>query len=58
MYDYVPVNGNNMIQTPPDTYKPDKISNELTIDKIQQQRNADVPMRNSAPQYQYQTMDM
>ena len=58
MYDYVPVNGNNMIQTPPDTYKPDKISNELTIDKIQQQRNTDVPMHNSAPQYQYQTMDM
>ena len=58
MYDYVPVNGNNMIQTPPDTYTPDKISNELTIDKIQQQRNTDVPMHNSAPQYQYQTMDM
>ena len=49
MYDYVPVQGNVMIETPPDTYKPDKISNEITIDKIQQQRNSDVPMRNSAP---------
>ena len=58
MYDYVPVQGNVMIETPPDTYKPDKISNEITIDKIQQQRNSDVPMHNSAPQYQYQTTDM
>ena len=59
MYDYVPVhNSNKMIETPPDTYKPDKISNDLTIDTIQQQRNNDVPMRNSIPQYQYQTIDM
>jgi len=58
MYDYVSVsNSNNAIPTPPDTYKPDKLDNELTIDKIQQERNKDVPMKNSSPQYQYQTMD-
>lgn len=58
LYNYVPVtNSNNAINTPPDTYKPDKISNEVTIDSLQQQRNSDVPMKNSTPQYQYQTMD-
>lgn len=58
LYNYVPViNSNNVINTPPDTYKPDKVSNEVTIDTLQQQRNADVPMSNSTPQYQYQTMD-
>ena len=55
LYDYVPVSNNGaMIQTPPDSYKPDKLSNEVTIDTLQQQRNADVPMKNSTPQYQYQ----
>lgn len=58
LYNYVPVtNSNNVINTPPDTYKPDKVSNEVTIDSLQQQRNLDVPMKNSTPQYQYQTMD-
>lgn len=58
LYNYVPVaNSNNAINTPPDSYKPDKVSNEVTIDTLQQQRNADVPMKNSTPQYQYQTMD-
>jgi len=58
LYNYVPVaNSNNAIDTPPDSYKPDKVSNEVTIDTLQQQRNADVPMKNSTPQYQYQTID-
>jgi len=58
LYNYVPVaNSNNAINTPPDSYKPDKVSNEVTIDTLQQQRNADVPMKNSTPQYQYQTID-
>jgi hypothetical protein len=55
LYDYVPVNNEGaMISTPPDSYKPDKVSNEVTIDSLQQQRNVDVPMQNSTPQYQYQ----
>jgi hypothetical protein len=55
LHDYVTVgNSDAIIQTPPDSYKPDKVSNEVTIDTLQQQRNADVPMKNSTPQYQYQ----
>jgi len=30
------------IETPPDTYRPDKLSNNVTIDVIQQQRNAEL----------------
>ena len=30
------------INTPPDTYRPDKISNEVTIDVLQQNRNAEI----------------
>lgn len=59
LYDYVPVSKTGvMIPTPPDTYKPDKVSNEVTIDTLQQQRNADVPMQNSTPQYQYQVPEI
>jgi hypothetical protein len=55
LHDYVPVsNSGAIISTPPDSYKPDKVSNEVTIDSLQQQRNVDVPMQNSTPQYQYQ----
>lgn len=44
IYNYVSANGNTpSIQTPPDTYKPDKVSNDITIDSIQQQRNTDMP---------------
>jgi len=39
MYNYVSASEEiQMIQTPPDTYRPDKISNNITIDKLQQQR--------------------
>jgi len=59
LYNYVPVsNTSAMIATPPDTYKPDKVSNEVTIDTLQQQRNSDVPMKNSTPQYQYQVPEL
>jgi hypothetical protein len=32
----------NFIQTPPDTYRPDKLSNNVTIDTLQQQRNEEI----------------
>ena len=32
----------NLIQTPPDTYRPDKLSNSVTIDTLQQQRMDEV----------------
>lgn len=45
MYNYVSAaNDNNFIQTPPDTYRPDKLSSNVTIDMLQQKRNADVDM--------------
>lgn len=39
MYNYVSANEEiNLIQTPPDTYRPDKLSSNVTIDTLQQQR--------------------
>jgi len=43
LYNYVPAALETMsIQTPPDTYRPDKIANSITIDTIQQQRNSEM----------------
>lgn len=43
MYNYVSVkNDMNLINTPPDNYKPDKISNDVTLDKLQQKRLDDI----------------
>ncbi len=38
------------IYTPDDTYKPDKLSNSVTIETLQQKRDAEVPQK-QAPQY-------
>lgn len=39
MYNYVSASEEiQMIQTPPDNYRPDKLSNNVTIDSLQQQR--------------------
>lgn len=50
MYNYVRVDGGDIlpppIHTPDDTYKPDKVSGEITIDKLQQQRNEELPKLN------------
>jgi len=43
MYNYMSANNDTMfINTPPDNYRPDKLSNNITIDNLQQQRNADI----------------
>lgn len=43
MYNYVLANHSpSIIQTPPDTYRPDKIANGVTIDVLQQQRNEEI----------------
>jgi hypothetical protein len=43
MYNYVKATHDpNFINTPPDTYRPDKISNNITIDVLQQKRNEDI----------------
>jgi len=43
LYNYVSaLDEINLIQTPPDTYRPDKLSNNVTIDTLQQQRMDEV----------------
>ena len=43
MYNYVSAGNNmNLIQTPDDTYKPDKVSTGVTIDSLQQTRMDDI----------------
>ena len=59
MYNYVPVNQTNtFIQTPPDNYRPDKIGEGVTMDELQQKRNAEIANSNQQPQFQYRTMDI
>ena len=36
----------NLINTPDDNYKPDKISTDLTIDQLQQQRMTEIESNN------------
>ena len=44
LYNYVPATHEvRSIQAPPDTYKPDKIPSNLTLDVIEQKRAADIP---------------
>jgi hypothetical protein len=44
MYNYVSANQDViMIQTPPDNYRPDKVSNNITVETIQSQRNEELP---------------
>lgn len=49
LYNYTPVNANFTIPTPDDTYRPDKVSGDITIDQLQNQRNQEVPMVRSHP---------
>ena len=49
LYNYVSANEEIIsIQTPPDTYQADKIDQDVTVDKLQQQRMDDVPKQNFA----------
>ena len=44
LYNYVSANEEIIsIQTPPDTYQADKIDQDVTVDKLQQQRMDDIP---------------
>jgi hypothetical protein len=40
LYNYATINSNNTIETPPDTYTPDKIG-DVSLEQLQQQRNTD-----------------
>jgi hypothetical protein len=49
LYNYMPVDANFVIPTPEDTYRPDKVASNVTIDVLQQQRNHEVPAVSVAP---------
>ena len=43
LYNYVSANGSMAtIQTPPDTYRPDKVAQNVTVDSLQQLRNDEI----------------
>lgn len=43
IYNYVPADYDSLlIQTPPDNYRPNKISGDISLDDLQQKRNEDV----------------
>lgn len=47
LYNYVPASQDIInINTPPDSYRPDKVSNSVTIDSLQQQRNEEIGKMN------------
>ena len=47
LYNYISVQDDmNLINTPPDNYKPDKISNDVTLDTLQQKRMDEIGQSN------------
>ena len=47
MHNYVSIsNSEHFINTPPDTYKPNKLSNSVTIENLQKLRDGEMPMNN------------
>jgi hypothetical protein len=58
LYNYVSANENGLsIPTPPDTYRPDKVSQNVTIDTLQQKRNDDIPV-NKMPAFMPQSSSL
>ena len=51
LYNYVGIGDNFFIETPPDDYKPDKVSGDVTVDSIQQKRMQDVVASKSGPDF-------
>lgn len=43
MHNYVAISQNDVIETPPENYTPDKIGNNMSLDQIRAQRDRDVP---------------
>ena len=58
LYNYISVqNDMNMINTPPDDYRPDKVSNDVTLDTLQQSRMDDIGQSSqTAPNIQPRTI--
>lgn len=42
MYNYAALDQSHVIETPPDTYSPDKVGNDVTLDSLQSERNKDI----------------
>jgi len=54
MYNYVSANDNVItINTPPESYRPNKISSDVTIDSIQEKRNSDITNNSQNPGFLY-----
>ena len=51
IHNYTKINGNQVIETPPEDYVPNKVGN-VDIGKIEAQRNSDVLMKDKPPQLQ------
>jgi len=49
LYHYTPVDNHIRIEAPEDTYRPDKVSSNVTIDVLQQQRNNEIPVVSVQP---------
>mgnify|MGYP006076718163 CR=1 FL=1 len=44
MHNYVGLDSNNNIETPPDSYEPDKIGN-VSLEQLQEQRSSEIPQQ-------------
>lgn len=42
LYSYATINYNDIINTPPDNYSPDTIGNNVTLEKLQNERNKNI----------------
>lgn len=52
LFNYVKANEDPpSIATPPDTYRPDKVSQNVTVDSLQQIRNDDIPKTGGLPSF-------
>ena len=52
MHNYVSANQSTLfIETPPDDYTPDKVSNDVTLDGLQQKRIDDLGLNKPNPQF-------
>lgn len=45
MHNYVAIHQNDIIETPPDNYTPDKIDSSMSLDKVMQMREKDIPQQ-------------
>lgn len=49
LHDYVSATGDFQIHTPPETYKPDKIGGDVTLESLMERRNKEIPQIAAPP---------